>query len=135
MGKQASHGQTLLSLVLVIGTIVVAIGAIFVIVAAATSSSSFTYRASQAAQTAANAGIEDAMLQLTRNGAFASAGYGLTVGSTTATVVVLQATPAPGSVTVTSAATVGTVTRKLSALFSENTTTEQVNLVNIQTVQ
>ena len=131
----ARCGQTLLTLVTLVGGIIVVTGTVFVVLSLSLSASAYQFRASQSAEAVANAGIEDAMLQLTRNMTFSSAGYSVPVGSWTTTVVVTQGSPSAGYVTATSLTTVSGNTRKLSAIFTENTTTTQVNLVSIQTIQ
>ncbi len=127
-------GQTLLTLVLIIGGIIAAAGTIFVVVAISIASSGYAFRASQTANAAALAGIQDAALQLARNYVFSSSGYTLAVGSNNTTVVVTQNSPSSGYITVLSTAVVSGATRKLSALFSENTTTGQTNLISVQSL-
>ena len=128
------EGQTMLTLVLMIGAIIVAAAAVFIVMVIASISSTYGYRAAQAAGATALAGVEDTMVQLTRNGGFSSGGYGVTAGAYTANVTVSQGVPSAGYVTVFSAATVSGVTRKLSALFSESTSTGQINLIIIRNV-
>ena len=117
-----------------IGSIIIAVAAVFIVLVIAGVSSAYGYRSAQAAAGAATAGVEDAMIQLVRNGGFSSGGYAVTSGSYAANVTVSQGTPSAGYVTAISAATVSGVTRKLSALFSENTSTGQVNLITVQTL-
>jgi hypothetical protein len=131
---KSKSGQTLLTLVIVIGGLIVMAAAVLVVVALSVASSGYAFRASGTAESVATAGVEDAALQLVRNAAFASPGYPVAVGSFSATVVVVQSST-PGYVTVSSAATVSNVTRSLYATFSESTTTGQVNLMSWRVVQ
>jgi hypothetical protein len=128
-------GQTMLTLVLTIGSIIIAAAAAFIVLVIASVSSAYGYRAAQSANAAATAGIQDAMVQLVRNGGFFSVGYTVTSGGFPATVTVSQGVPSTGFVTVVSVATASASTRKLSALFSESTTTGSINLISIRTVQ
>src|SRR5580658_10262785 len=89
----SSKGQSFLALVLLIGGIVAVIGVTIAFFSSSFVDSSYGYQASASAETAATSGAEDALLQLDRNAAFASGGYSLVVGSTTATVSVAQGTP------------------------------------------
>jgi len=121
--------------VTLVGGIIVVAGTVFVVLTLSLSASTYQFRASQSASAVANAGIEDAMVQLIRNSTFSSTGYSLPVGSWATTVVVTQASPSAGYVTATSASTVSGNTRKLTAVFSLNATTTQVNLISLQTTQ
>jgi hypothetical protein len=111
-----------------------AIGALLIVFALSISASAYALRASSTAESLAFAGVEDAMVQLARNGAFSSTGYNLTLNSGTANVTVTSNAPSAGFVTALSVATVGGATKKLQAIFSENTTTYQVNLSSLQTL-
>jgi hypothetical protein len=128
------RGQSFLLLTFLIGAIMVAIASIFIAYALSLSASAYALRASAAAESLAFAGIEDSMLQLTRNGSFTSAGYGLTLNTGNVTVIVASSTPSTGFVTSLAIATVGATTRKLQAVFSENASTYQVNLLSLQIV-
>src|SRR3954469_11425155 len=112
------RGQTLLTLVLMIGSIIIAAAAVCIALVMASLASTYGYRATQVANATAMAGIEDAMVQLTRDGNFSSAGYTVTSGSFPTTVTVTQSSPSAGYVTALSIATITGTTRKLSALFS-----------------
>lgn len=128
-------GQTLLTLVSLIGGIILVTGTIFVVLSLSLSATAYGARASASAEAVAEGGIEDAMLQLVRNSQFSSTGYTVPLGSSTATVVVTQASPSAGYITVTSLGSVGFNDRQLTAVFSLNASTTQVNLISLQTTQ
>lgn len=130
---QSRQGQSFLLLTFLVGAIMVGLGVLFVTFALSLSSSAYALRASTTAESLAFAGTEDAMVQLARNGA-ASSTYGLTFAAGIVNVTISQSVPSAGFVTTLSVATVGSVIRKLQAIFSENTTTYQVNLVSLQSV-
>ena len=128
------RGQTLLTLVLLIGGILVTVAAVLIVLVIALTSAGYGFRAGQSAMALAMGGIEDAMVQLVRNGQFASAGYVVTTSAGSATVTVTQNSPSAGYITVLSIASVSNVTRKLNALFAENASTTQVNLISVTQV-
>ena len=125
------HGQTLLTLVLLIGGILVTVAAVLIVMVLSLTSAGYGFRAGQSAMAVAMGGVEDAMLQLVRNGQFSSAGYAVTTDVGSATVAVTQNSPSAGYVTVLSIASISNATRKLSAVFAEDASTTQVNLVSI----
>ena len=132
-GRQ--RGQTMLTLVTLVGGIILVAGTVFVVLSLSLASTAYQFRASQTAEMVANGGIEDVELQLVRNGSFASTGYTVPIGGWSATVVVTQATPSTGYITATSIASVSGSARQLTAIFSLNASTTQVNLVSLRTTQ
>ena len=114
--------------------IVISVGV--AVVAATFLDSGYGLQASDSAESVATAGVNDALLRLDRNGAFASGGYSVTVPNGIATVSVTQGTgSSAGLDTVFSAATISGRTRKISAVFSVSSSTGQVMLVSWQDVQ
>jgi uncharacterized protein (UPF0333 family) len=130
-----AKGQAFLALVFLIGTVIVLVGATLAFLASSYVDTSYGYRSSVQADAAANSGAEDAMLQLQRDSAFASSGYTVTSGSTTATVTVTQSTPSAGFITILSTATVSGYTRKIDIVLAVNSLTEQTTVVSWQEVQ
>jgi hypothetical protein len=128
-------GQSLVALVILVGTVAVLIGTTLAFLASSFVDSSYGYSALVQADAAATAGAQDALLQLDRNVAFSSVGgYTVPVGSSTATVTVTPSSTA-GCATIVSVATVSHRTRKISAVVSVSTTTDQAYIVSWQTIQ
>ncbi len=128
---QQRKGQSLLMFTFFIGAIIIAIGAIFIASSLSLSASVYASRASAVAESLALAGIEDGMVQLTRNGVSSST-YVLTLSSGTANVGITQNSPSAGFVRVLSVGVAGATTRRLQAIFSESTGTYQINLLSLQ---
>lgn len=128
-------GQSLIALVILIGTLAVLIGTTIAFLSNSYVDSSYGYSALVKADAAATAGAQDALLHLNRNVSFSSiGGYTIPVGSSTATVTVTPSST-PGLVTILSVATVSNRTRSISVVASVSTTTNQVNIVSWQTIQ
>jgi hypothetical protein len=133
--KGQRKGQSFLALVFLIGGIVAVVGVTIAFFASSFVDSGFGYQASASAEAAATSGAEDALLQLDRNASFASAGYSIAVGSTTAKVSVTQGNPSPNFVTVSSTAIVAGRAKKISVILSENASTSQFTVVSWEEVQ
>ena len=130
-----NKGQSLVALVILIGTVAVLIGVTLAFLANSFVDTSYGYSALVQADAAASAGVQDALLQLNRNVGFTNTGgYTVPVGSSTATVTVTASSTA-GFVTILSVATVSHRTRKISAVISVSTTTNQAYIVSWQTIQ
>lgn len=127
-------GQALLALVFLIGGIILAAGIVLALIILSFVDTSYGFKASQTAEAAAVAGAEDALLQIARNNTFASTGYSLVSGGTTATVVATQNSPS-GYITVLSTATVGNRTRKVNVVLSTNSVTGQASVVSWNEIQ
>ena len=99
----------------------------------------YGYQALVRAEAAATSGAQDALLQLDRNANFAatcgcgSNGYSVPVGSSTA-VVTVNASSTAGIVTILSAATVSSRTRKISVVAAVNASTSQVTILSWQVI-
>jgi len=130
-------GQTFLAVVLFIGGIVTVAGLLIAFFAASSIDTGYGVAASFNAESAATAGAEDGLLQLDRNPQFSNpSGYSVSVGtSTTATVTVTQNSPASGEATILSAATVSLHTKKVQVIVSENSSTQDINIVSWTEIQ
>lgn len=126
---EGRNGQTFLVMTILIGGIVVAAGILLSFLVFSYIDSGYGLQASYAAEAAATAGVEDALLQLTRNGSFSSAGYSVSAGTNTAMVTVTQ-NISSSTVTVLSSATVSLRTRKIKAIVAEDPTTNHVTLIS-----
>lgn len=126
------RGQAALSLVFLVGGITVVLGATLALLAYSFLSSGYGFEASQRAYSAARSGAADGILQLVRNKSYASAGYTVPTGTTSATVTVTQNSPTTGQVTITSAATVALRLRTVRAVAAVDTTTGQVTILSLQ---
>ncbi len=109
-------------MVLLIGSVIAIVSLLLLFLSGALVSTGYGIKSSTAAQAAATAGAEDAMLQLER-GAIASfpASYAISVNGTTATVLVGNDAPTAGFVTVTSTATVANHQSIVQVVMVENT--------------
>ena len=132
----AHNGQVFLTLVFFIGGIVAIVGLLIAFYAASSADTGYGVAASASAESAATAGVEDALLRLDRNGSFSNtSGYTVTSGSSTATVTVNNPLPPTTPATILSVATVSGHTKKISVVISENATTGQVNIVSWTEIQ
>jgi hypothetical protein len=133
----SNKGQTFLALVIFIGGIVAVGGLLVAFFAASSVDTGYGVAAEFNAEAAATAGAEDALLQLDRNAQFSNtSGYAVSAGSsTTATVTVTQNAPSAGFATILSTATVSSHTKKISAVVSENASTEQISVVSWTEIQ
>src|SRR5438105_3446436 len=93
-------GQVALSLVILVGGIIVAIGVGLAFIIGSSLSATAAYQAGIRAEQVAAAGTSDAMLQLVRNRAFSSSGYTMPIDAYQATVTVSQNTPSTGQATI-----------------------------------
>src|SRR3989344_4231985 len=124
------RGQAALSTVLLIGGIIVLIGMSIAFLASSFLNSSQGYRQAQRAQAVVISGVEDALMQLARNKDFASTGYSLAVGSSTASVSVTQDSPSTGQVTVVASSSVSSYQRTARVVISRNASTSQITVVS-----
>ena len=134
----ALAGQAFLSMTILIGGIIVAAGIFFAFFVASFIDSGYGLQASYVAEAAATAGVEDVILQLSRNGAFSgpsgySTPYTVPVGSNTASVTINA--PSSGLITILSASTVSLRVRKITAVVSEDSLTNQIKLISWQETQ
>lgn len=136
---ESRRGQAALSLVFLTGGIIVLIGVSLAFLAISFINSSFGFQSANKALAAASAGVNDAMLQLTRNKSFVKSCFdNYCVPSSCvqgdAAVAVTQNSPSPGLVTIESQATSFVSQRKIKAIVSVNASTTQVNLISWELV-
>ncbi|HUZ92640.1 MAG TPA: hypothetical protein VNG29_01435 [Candidatus Paceibacterota bacterium] len=128
--NELSHsGQATLSTVLLIGGIIVGIGILLVFLALSFLNSSYAYRASARAESVAQSGVYDALVQLDRDSSLTTSiySYSLPVGSDTAMVSVTWNSSAD-QFTISSTATVALSTKTILAVTSADPTTGQIFL-------
>jgi len=102
-----NNGQAALATMLVIGGLISLIALTLVVIISSYISSSYGFQYSQRALAVANAGADDALIQLTRNKSFENqTGYTVNVSNDTATVQVIQNSPQSGQATIISIANV-----------------------------
>ncbi len=137
-GRQGSlTGQATLSFILLVSGVVLEIAVAGSFVAYFMNSAGFGERLSARALAAAQAGIDDAMLQIVRNKEFAAgegASYDFTVGSDSVSVTVTRTTDGAAGVyvfTVTSTGTAGTRERRLVARVVANQITGLTKLQDV----
>lgn len=126
-------GQMFVGMVLLIGSVIAIVALFLLFISGSLVDTSYGIKDNAAAQAAATAGAEDALLRIDRN-SFASlpASYSIPVNGATAQVSV--AGIIPGSVTVTSTATVSNHTKIVRLLISIGADT-QVTVVSWTQVQ
>jgi hypothetical protein len=123
------RGQAHLAFVFLVGGIVLLIALTTALLTLSFLSSSYGYQSSNRALVAANAGVEDGYLQLTRNKDFAPSRYVFPVGSYTATVTVTQNSPAVGQVTIIGSSTVSNYTRAVKAVVAVDASTSVMSVL------
>jgi hypothetical protein len=134
--KNYRSAQTFLALVFLIGGIIVLAGITLAFLANSFVDSGYGFQDSVIAEATAASGVQDALLQIDRNPAFSNtSGYSLPVASNTATVTVTQNSPSSGFITILSKAIVSGHVKKVNVILSENTTTDQLNVISWQEVQ
>lgn len=125
------HGQAALSFVILIGVIIISIGATLAFLAASFLSSGYGFQAANRALAVASAGAEDGLMQLVRNKDFSAVTpYPVPIGSDSASVTVAQNSPVSGQATVLSSATVSFRQRKIQVIVSVNGITSKVDVVS-----
>jgi len=135
MGNLRRKGQAFLALVFLIGGIIAAIALTLAVIILSSLNTSYGTQASESAEAAATAGVEDALLQLARSNTFSKPlGYTIQEGSTTATVTVNNPSSA-GQATILSVATVSGHIRKISVVLAENSATGQASIISWADVQ
>jgi hypothetical protein len=116
-----NNGQAALATMLVIGGLISLIALTLVVIISSYISSSYGFQYSQRALAVANAGADDALIQLTRNKSFENqTGYTVNVSNDTATVQVIQNSPQSGQVTIISIANVLNYKSRVRVIVSIN---------------
>ena len=126
-----TKGQAALSLVLLTGGIILVVGVTVAFLAYTFISSGFGFQASERAELDAGAGGRDALLRLTRDKDFGSAGYTLPItDGHSATVSVVQNSPVTNQITILSQATVSGYSRKVRIIVSVDATTAVMSVLS-----
>lgn len=126
-------GQAVISFVFLIGSIVVITGITLAVLASSFLNSTYGFQLAERAQAVALSGVEDALVQLNRNKDFSSvSGYGVSIGSDSATVTVVQNSPLGGQVAITSTVTILNRQRTLRVIASRDSTTGRIILISWQ---
>ena len=125
-------GQVFLSMALLIGGIVIAVGIFFSFFVSSFIDSGYGLQSSYIAEAVATSGVEDVLLQLERNSSFSSSGYTVNVGNYSATVTVT--TPSSGLITVHSVSTVSSITKTISVVVSQNPINNQIMIASWQEI-
>lgn len=99
------QGQMFVGVVLIIGSVVALVGLLLLFLSGTLVSTSYGVKANAAAQAAATAGAEDAILKLERGALTFPADYSISVNGTKAYVTAGDNEPSAGFVSVTSTAT------------------------------
>jgi len=116
-----NNGQAALSTMLVIGGLISLIALTLVVIISSYISSSYGFQYSQRALAVANAGADDALIQLTRNKSFENqTGYAVNVSNDTAIVQVIQNSPQSGEATIISIANVLNYKSRVRVIVSIN---------------
>jgi hypothetical protein len=119
INMKKSNGQAALSTMLVIGGLISLIALTLIVVIFSYISSSYGFQYSQKAFAVANAGADDALIQLIRNKSFENqTGYSVNVSNDIATVQVVQNSPQSGQVTIISTANVLNYKSKVKVVVS-----------------
>lgn len=131
--RKSGKGQIALPFILLISGIIIEIAIAGSFVAYYLSASGLGVRLSLRAETAAKAGIDDAMQRISQNKEYAASGanYNLTVDSDSVAVAVSRTVNSTANIylyTITATATAGTRQKKFVATVTVNQTTGQVQL-------
>lgn len=114
LSASTEKGIAALPTIIIIGTLVLLIAVALVSSGMIENAISFGHKESQEAYVAADLGAQDAIIRISRNKDFTSAGYQITAGNGTANITVSgQATK-----TITSTGTVSNKTRKLQVVVN-----------------
>ncbi len=112
-------GQAALATVLIIGGIISLIALVLAIIISSYNISAYSFQYKQKAQKVAFAGVEDALLKLTRDKTFSNtSGYNISIGSDVANITVAQNSPLAGQATIISQATVSNYKSKIKVIVS-----------------
>lgn len=131
-------GQAALSTVFLIGGVIVLFGISLALITLSFSGATLGFHAATKALALSVGGVKDAEMQLIRDASFSDAsGYCVPYAvppcpAGTATVLVVQNSPAAGEVTVTADAVVSMRHRKVRAVYSLTASTTQLTPVSFQ---
>jgi len=123
----------MLPFVLLIGGVLALIGAALSFFISSGIQSVYGFEAANRALAVATAGVEDALIQLVRNKDFSvPSGYTVPLGSFSASVTVVQNSPAVGQAKITSYARVSRSERTLEAIVSISSYTGELNVRSLK---
>lgn len=123
------RGQATLSFVFLIGTIIISIGLTVALLAYTFLNSGYGFQAANRAMAVSLAGVEDALIKLSRNKDFSSTSpYLVSVGNDQASVTVAQNSPVSGQAKIVSDSTALFQERKLQVIVSIDGATGQTNV-------
>lgn len=129
----ARSGQVAMSLIFLIGGVMIVIAATLTFVVSTYLNATIGYRSANQALSIASSGVDDAVLQLTRNKGFSSSGYCVPIscGATSTLVIVTSNTPQYGQATITSDAKINQKERKIRAVVSV-ASSSQITIISWQ---
>ena len=133
-GRHIPHssrrGQATLGFVFLVAAIIILVSISFVFVVVSLINSGYAYQSAQQASFAANSGVEDALLHISRDKDFDSSGYSFQVGASSVTVSVASNTPALGEKSIIARAISGTNSRRVLAIVTVPTSTTALNILS-----
>ena len=143
--EKSKRGQTMLSLIFLVGGVIITIGITLSILAISFLTSIAGYRSSAIAEAAAISGANDGILQVVRNSGFSTASlsgsngspsgsYGLPFSSVSDFVTITQGIPLANEATIISLAQIGSTERKIQVVVSIDPTTKKVDVVSYQKI-
>jgi hypothetical protein len=133
--SQNFRGQTMLSLIFLIGGVIITIGVMLSILGFSFITSITGYRSAILAEAAADSGANDGILQVVRNANFSNtSGYTLPFTNVSDNVTVTQGTPSANEATVISLAQIGTIKQKIQVILSIDPTSKKVDVISYQKI-
>lgn len=139
-----NNGVAALPTMLLIGGIIAEIGIAGAFISYLYSQSSFGIRLSEEALSAAQSGIQDAIIKIIRNKDFSSAGYNLTINNKSANIIVCKDSRSAsincdtlnsGKSEITSTGAALTKRKKLRAIVNVNSSTGEVKVESVNEIQ
>jgi len=109
------------------------VGATLTFIVVSFLNSTYGFRDANQALSLASSGVQDAVLQLTRNKDFSDAGYCVpdtSCGTGTATVAVTQNSPSSSQITIISSASFNIRQRRVRAIVSLATSTGEISVIS-----
>lgn len=123
--------MTILPLVIMIGLVIVELGVAMAFLVYLSNLSSYGTRLAQEALFGSRSGVNDAILRVIRDKDWSSAGYNITVGRATVTIIVEKNVPDTNQDKITSTGTALIRQKKLQAVVSIDPNTATVSLVSL----
>ena len=126
---RSKKGIGALPVMLLLGAIVIEIAVVGAATATLRNNTLLSTRAGAVAFFTARGGIQDGMLQITRNKNFSSSGYTATINANVATIVVTKDQPVAGESTITASSSVFGRIKKVQAVVNVDSL-GQINTVS-----